>query len=1098
MRNYIHLLHNKLNTHLMPIIGLVIAILLLMIPPLKAAEFPDAVNNWARTQIAHLNIIGLCSGYEGGHFKPQAAISRAEFTKLLINAMGYGEEASQLIKGVSTYDDVDFSYWGKAYIQVADELGLALGDGNTFEPEKSMSREEAALMLSWVLESDEEKIDGAELPFIDGEEISEEVRGDILRVYQEGIITGYADGSFRPDNDLSRAEATVMISRLMERQGLLFQFNGIVKGAGSNSAQIIINGKSRNFIIARDAVFCDGHRITDSLEGVINTRISFNVNEEGEIDFAQLNYEDKYTNLNVIQLNDKSPSSDILAEAGAKSPPDISSYTTSTQPESHSWSADEAGLSLDLARSITRVDELSSEYGLSGEGAVIAIIDSGIDTRHPDLQSISSNSPKIMDWVNFTEEGRVKIPYTAWSNGEEVLSTKFGSVKLPRPKSLSGQYRYGLWQEEWIIITQALDFTGNGIKDDQVLVLALDSKEAGVYDTVFVDTNGNLSLLDEIPLRVYRDYKSSYATFPVSNSLPQGFSFVLSDIAADGSEVCFGYDSLGHGTHVAGIAAAQGKIKGVAPDARLMSVKVVDSSGITSIEKIMDGIKYAVQHGASVINISLGQYLQDDSDWESIQGLINRLAGDKVVFVASSGNAGPGIASLSTPGDVDKVISVGAYMAPELAELNDGWETRADGLWYFSSNGPGRNGSWKPDLIAPGAVVSSYPVWKESSYYLDQGTSMAAPFVSGIAALLMEGMWAKGKPVNSHMIKVALGTEAKDLEGYELIEQGHGLVDALSSWEYLQQSQGLARSNVLDTRVGLFEDAKGVYSRSTIPGIATLEAINWGKESVFIEWVSNSDWLKPEQEKTQIAADSQRSINILYDIPEQPGVYTGLLQGLAENLPYNKVEFLNTIIVPIELDKDHEYLDYNSLATGQVKRYYFSVPAGADILNIKLKILGTMNKLQGRARIHVYDPQGKQYEVSDYAGLAAEGQAAKREVEITADKPQSGTWEVVVYSSATLGLYNLDKSDFVLSVELTQSQSYDLGFKELDLIVGCALPIEARKSELVQLNVLDGEQRPYDGKLLINNRLYEVRDGKVKIFPSFEHNDLHLTIQRVP
>jgi oligoribonuclease (3'-5' exoribonuclease) len=163
-----------------------------------------------------------------------------------------------------------------------------------------------------------------------------------------------------------------------------------------------------------------------------------------------------------------------------------------------------------------------------------------------------------------------------------------------------------------------------------------------------------------------------------------------------------------------------------------------------------------------------------------------------------------------------------------------------------------------------------------------------------------------------------------------------------------------------------------------------------------------------------------------------------------------------------------------------------------------VKILGTMNKLQGRARIHVYDPQGKQYEVSDYAGLAAEGQAAKREVEITADKPQSGTWEVVVYSSATLGLYNLDKSDFVLSVELTQSQSYDLGFKELDLIVGCALPIEARKSELVQLNVLDGEQRPYDGKLLINNRLYEVRDGKVKIFPSFEHNDLHLTIQRVP
>jgi subtilisin family serine protease len=62
----------------------------------------------------------------------------------------------------------------------------------------------------------------------------------------------------------------------------------------------------------------------------------------------------------------------------------------------------------------------------------------------------------------------------------------------------------------------------------------------------------------------------------------------------------------------------------------------------------------------------LGQYIQDDADWEYYQGLINRMAGDKVVFVASSGNGGPGIASLSTPGDVENIISVGAYMAPEL------------------------------------------------------------------------------------------------------------------------------------------------------------------------------------------------------------------------------------------------------------------------------------------------------------------------------------------------------------------------------------------------------------------------------------------------
>ena len=604
MNKYIRLLHIKFNIYIFIMLFIPWALILIISPPLKAIEFPDTVDNWARSQIAHLNTIGLCGGYEDGRFRPQAGISRAEFTKLLINAMGYGEEAAKLKEGVSTYDDVDFSYWGKAYIQVADELGFTWGDGNSFEPEKSISREEAVLMLSWVLKSDED-LDEAELPFIDGEEISEEAWADINRVYEEGLITGYADGSFRPHEDLSRAEATVMITRLMERQGLLFQFNGIIKASVGPTAQIIINGKNRDFIIASDAVFYDGHRITDSLEGVIDTRISFNVNDQGEIIFAQLNFEDRYTNLHVLQLDDRNYTIDTMAEAGAESEAEITASTVSSQSESHSWPAEEPGISLDLARNITQVDMLRSEYDLSGEGVVIAIIDSGIDTRHPDLQKISSNSPKILDWVNITDEGRVKIPYTAMHKGEEFLSTEFGPVELPRRKSLSGEYRYGLWQEEWIIITHALDFTGNGISNDQVLVLALDSQEAGVYDTVFVDTNSNLSLLDEIPLRVYRDYKSSYATFPVSDALPEGFSFVLSDMAVDGSEVCFGYDSLGHGTHVAGIASGQGKINGVAPEARLMAVKVVDSSGITSIENIVDGIQYALQHGANIINISL-------------------------------------------------------------------------------------------------------------------------------------------------------------------------------------------------------------------------------------------------------------------------------------------------------------------------------------------------------------------------------------------------------------------------------------------------------------------------------------------------------------
>lgn len=1095
MRNYIRLLHIKLNTHLVSIMCFGIAILLFMTPSLKAAQFSDTIESWARNDIDHLSMTGLCNGYQDGLFRPNDSISRAEFTKILINTMGYGEEAAKLEEGISTYTDVDFSYWGKSYIQIASEIGLAFGAGNIFAPEQNISREQAALMLSRVLEYDSEVLYD-ELPFIDKDEISDQAQDGLRKAYHEGFIKGYVDGSFRPAENLSRAEAVVMVARLMERQGLLYQFQGSVKQAKSGSATININGNNREFTVAPNAIIVDINRRIDTLDGVINARISFNINDNGEINFAQLEYQDKYLNSNVYQLEDIS-ANPIIGQTDSQTSNE-SSVAQNRWAEKNELSIDQPGLSLEITKKLTQVEELNLEYGLSGEGVVIAVIDSGIDALHQDLKNSAGNSAKILDWVNFTSEGKVNIPYTADYKGANILSTQHGNIRLPHVDSVSGQYRYGIWQEEWIFTTQEMDFTGNHESNDKILVLLVDSKQAGVYDTVFVDTNSNLSLQDEVPLHIYRDYKYSYASFPRSNTFADGFPFVLTDIGANGSEVSFGYDSIGHGTHVAGIAAAKGEIQGVAPNAKLIAIKVVDSSGITTIDNMVKGIRYALQQGANIINISLGQYLQDSNDLEYFNEMINRLAGEKVVFVAASGNAGPGIASLATPGDVENVISVGAFIAPEMWKSDYGLETQADGLWYFSSNGPNTSGTWKPDLIAPGSVVSTFPVWKENNYFLDEGTSMAAPFVSGMAALLMEGMWMDGKPVNSFMIKRALAEGAKLLEGPELIEQGHGLVDAVNSWAYLQESSGLARSDLLDIRVGLFDDEKeGIYSRGLIPGISVLEAINRGKESVFVNWQSNYDWLKPQQNQTQIAPGSSRTISVLYSLPQQTGLYNGLLEGLVENLPHNKVEFLNTLVIPIELDNKKEFLEYSSLEAGQIKRYYFKVSENADTLNLKLKILGTINNMQGRARVHIYDPKGDEYAVSNYAGVGSEGLESTREVEVMVDKPGAGTWEVVVYSSATLGLYNLEKSEYVLTVELEQAQVEKYKYIDKNFIIGCAYPRDSQVPELISLTILDEDKHPYNGRLLINNRLYEVRDGMVKIFPKFKENTLELIIQRV-
>ena len=173
-------------------------------------------------------------------------------------------------------------------------------------------------------------------------------------------------------------------------------------------------------------------------------------------------------------------------------------------------------------------------------------------------------------------------------------------------------------------------------------------------------------------------------------------------------------DGHGHGTHVAGIAAAivnNGKgIAGIAGGAKIMPVKVMDDSGSGDYAVIINGIKYAADHGAKVISMSLGgpgssQAMQDAVDYAISRG---------VSVVAASGNSN---SSVAFPGNCIGVITVGAVSSNN---------QRAS----FSNYGP------EMDVVAPGVnIISSY---KEgaSSYTSMSGTSMATPFVSGVVALV--------------------------------------------------------------------------------------------------------------------------------------------------------------------------------------------------------------------------------------------------------------------------------------------------------------------------------------------------------------------------
>lgn len=200
-------------------------------------------------------------------------------------------------------------------------------------------------------------------------------------------------------------------------------------------------------------------------------------------------------------------------------------------------------------------------------------------------------------------------------------------------------------------------------------------------------------------------------------------------------------DQNGHGTHVAGIAAAGTNnsvgVAGVNWNARIMPVRVLDASGNGYDSDIADGIIWAADHGAKVINMSLGGV---SSYPQTMQSAVDYAHGKGVTIVAAAGNAGSNV--LTYPAACNHVIGVAA---------TDQSDTRAN----FSNYGS------YVDVAAPGVVITS-TYWNATSgngYGQGTGTSMASPHVAGLASLLA-GLHPAWTP---DQIESRIETTAKDL-----------------------------------------------------------------------------------------------------------------------------------------------------------------------------------------------------------------------------------------------------------------------------------------------------------------------------------------------
>ncbi|MDP3639923.1 MAG: S8 family serine peptidase [Nanoarchaeota archaeon] len=225
-------------------------------------------------------------------------------------------------------------------------------------------------------------------------------------------------------------------------------------------------------------------------------------------------------------------------------------------------------------------------------------------------------------------------------------------------------------------------------------------------------------------------------------------------------------DGNGHGTHVASIvagtgAASGGVNKGVAAKASLLDVKVLDKTGSGKLSDAIAGIEWAVLNNADIISMSLGAFLPCNGlDTTSLAADLAVKRGKHVVVAA--GNLGPLPGTITSPGCAREVITVGAV-------------DRLDTIALFSSRGPTLDGWAKPDIVAPGVLILAAQAG--GSYVPMSGTSMAAPHISGVVALLLSQ-----KPgLSPDQVKEALMTTALDLgEGQNT--QGAGRVQAYEAF----------------------------------------------------------------------------------------------------------------------------------------------------------------------------------------------------------------------------------------------------------------------------------------------------------------------------
>jgi serine protease AprX len=295
-------------------------------------------------------------------------------------------------------------------------------------------------------------------------------------------------------------------------------------------------------------------------------------------------------------------------------------------------------------------------------------------------------------------------------------------------------------------------------------------------------------------------------------------------------------DTYGHGTHMAGIIAGRDGdgtatrrgdgFAGMAPGARLVSLKLADAGGATDVSQVIAGIDWVVQHrdrhglNIRVLNLSFGTDGVQDYRVDPLAYAVEVAWRKGIVVVVAAGNEGFGSAKLNNPAYDPHVLAVGAADTAGTGSHGDdtvpSWSSRGDGT---------RN----PDLVAPGTSIVSlrdpgsaidltYPTARVGDrFFKGTGTSQAAAVVSGAAALVIQ----QHPGITPDQVKRLLTRTARPLRKADPTAQGDGLLDLAAAKDRPTPSASAsAQRFAYSTGTGSLEAARGTMQVQSDTGEA--------------------------------------------------------------------------------------------------------------------------------------------------------------------------------------------------------------------------------------------------------------------------------------